>query len=174
MVITRAAMRIETLAPRPDPFERPAPPSKTDQRDPASGKQGLLAPTPGIPAPTLWARLKNLTKQVGFSPIAKAQAASPFVWTCFCWSWQWKYRGGFCRDYGAWTNAYASGPGAGGGCGGALPHTKHPVCARLCPCRERYRRRVLLQLRPGAPSPTTTSAASGRRTEPAAAITSFT
>lgn len=52
-----------------------------------------------------------------------AQAASPFPWACGSWYFSWHYNGGFCRDYEAWSNAYAWGPGPGGGCSDPKPLT---------------------------------------------------
>lgn len=112
----------ETIGPPADFFQSPAPPSRTDEREPFD-KQGLLTPRPDLPEPSLWAKVKNLAKRIDLNPISEAKAASPFPWTCYSWSWQWKYRGGFCRDYRAWTNAYAWGPGPGGTCNNPKPHT---------------------------------------------------
>jgi len=112
----------ETIGPPSDFFKSPAPPSKTDEQQPY-GKQGLFSPHPGIPQPGIWAKIKNLAKRVDLNPVSEAKAASPFPWSCYSWSWQWKYRGGFCRDYRAWTNAYAWGPGPGGSCNSPKPHT---------------------------------------------------
>ena len=56
--------------------------------------------------------------------VRPAHAAFPFPFACFSWSWKWKYDGGFCRDYKAWTDAYAWGPNSAGGCAGNKPQTK--------------------------------------------------
>jgi hypothetical protein len=123
----------ETLAPPREFFELPAPPSQSEPpynqapTDRQYDRQGLFTPMPGLPEPSYWARIRNLTKhvgrQLGDGLISEAHAASPFPFTCFSWSWKWKYRGGFCRDYRAWTHAYAWGPAAGGGCSGFKPRT---------------------------------------------------
>ncbi len=47
-------------------------------------------------------------------------AAYPYPFSAISWSMWWKYRGGFCRDYRAWTTAEAWGPLQGGD----RPHTK--------------------------------------------------
>jgi hypothetical protein len=44
----------------------------------------------------------------------------PYVFSYYTWSMRWKYDGGYCRDYYAWTDAYAWGPELGGG----RPRTK--------------------------------------------------
>ena len=49
-----------------------------------------------------------------------AHAASPYPFSRFTWSMWWRYRGGFCRDYRAWTVAEAWGPEQDG----ARPHTR--------------------------------------------------
>lgn len=51
---------------------------------------------------------------------ATLQAANPYPFSWFSWSMWWRYRGGFCRDYRAWTTAEAWGPEQGG----ARPHTR--------------------------------------------------
>jgi hypothetical protein len=43
----------------------------------------------------------------------------PHPWSSFSWNFRWRYRGGFCRDYRAWTTAEAWGPEEGGD----RPHT---------------------------------------------------
>ncbi|MCM1981672.1 hypothetical protein [Lyngbya confervoides] len=48
------------------------------------------------------------------------QAANPYPFSQFSWSMYWRYRGGFCRDYRAWTKAEAWGPIQGG----YRPHTR--------------------------------------------------
>ncbi|MDJ0635601.1 MAG: hypothetical protein QNJ34_20610 [Xenococcaceae cyanobacterium MO_188.B29] len=50
----------------------------------------------------------------------KLYAANPYPFSQFSWSMWWRYRGGFCRDYRAWTTAEAWGPLQGG----ARPHTR--------------------------------------------------
>ena len=47
-------------------------------------------------------------------------AANPYPFSMFSWSMWWHYRGGFCRDYRAWTVAEAWGPEQGG----SRPHTR--------------------------------------------------
>jgi hypothetical protein len=54
----------------------------------------------------------------------EAQAASPFPWACSTWYAKWEYHGGFCRDYHAWTDAYAWGANANGGCASPRPLTR--------------------------------------------------
>jgi len=112
----------ETIGPPSEFFQSPAPPSKTDEQ-PSDGKQGFFIPGRSIPEPGIWAKIKALAKSIDLSPVSKARAASPFSWSCFSWSWAAKYRGGFCRDYRAWTNAYAWGSGPGGTCNDPKPHT---------------------------------------------------
>ncbi len=51
------------------------------------------------------------------------EAASPFPWRCGSWSFSWEYDGGFCREYRAWSRAYAWGPGADGYCASPKPLT---------------------------------------------------
>lgn len=55
---------------------------------------------------------------------SEAEAAEPFPWACFSWYFEWEYHGGFCRDYHARSNAYAWGPGPGGGCADPKPLTR--------------------------------------------------
>ena len=52
------------------------------------------------------------------------EAASPFPWRCFSWSFRWEYDGGFCREYKAWSRAYAWGPGSDGACANPKPLTR--------------------------------------------------
>jgi hypothetical protein len=52
-----------------------------------------------------------------------AEAASPFPWRCASWYFKWEYNGGFCRNYKAWSNAYAWGPGSDGSCANPKPLT---------------------------------------------------
>lgn len=49
-----------------------------------------------------------------------AIAGDPYPFSAFSWNMWWRYRGGFCRDYRAWTVAEAWGPLQGG----ARPHTR--------------------------------------------------
>lgn len=55
--------------------------------------------------------------------VSEAHAASPFPWACGSWYFKWQYDGGFCRDFKAWSNAYAWGPGSDGGCADPKPLT---------------------------------------------------
>lgn len=50
----------------------------------------------------------------------EALAANPYPFSQFSWSMWWHYRGGFCRDYRAWTVAEAWGPEQSG----SRPHTR--------------------------------------------------
>jgi hypothetical protein len=54
---------------------------------------------------------------------SEAYAAEPFPWRCGTWYFKWEYNGGFCRNYKAWSNAYAWGPGADGHCANPKPLT---------------------------------------------------
>ena len=73
-----------------------------------STDKGALAAPPGL--------LDRLTTLV----VGTAEAANPYPFSLFSWSMWWRYRGGFCRDYRAWTRAEAWGPEQGG----ARPHTR--------------------------------------------------
>jgi len=55
--------------------------------------------------------------------IGEAKAASPFPWRCGSWYFKWEYNGGFCRDYRAWSDAYAWGAGPDGACANPKPLT---------------------------------------------------
>jgi hypothetical protein len=52
--------------------------------------------------------------------VGRAKAANPYPFSFFSASRSWRYRGGFCRDYRAWTSAEAWGPLQEG----ARPHTR--------------------------------------------------
>lgn len=56
--------------------------------------------------------------------VSEAEAAAPFPWACGSWYFKWEYHGGFCRDYHAWSSAYAWGPGPDGGCADPKPLTR--------------------------------------------------
>lgn len=68
--------------------------------------------------------LSQLAKTAGDLLASEAEAAAPFPWACGSWYFSWQYNGGFCRDYKAWSNAYAWGPGADGACADPKPLTR--------------------------------------------------
>lgn len=67
--------------------------------------------------------LSQLAESAQALIVSEAQAAEPFPWRCGSWYFKWEYNGGFCRDYRAWSNAYAWGPGADGACANPKPLT---------------------------------------------------
>lgn len=71
-----------------------------------------------------WAGRTLLQALHGPLYVEEAEAASPFPWACGSWYFSWHYNGGFCRDYTAWSNAYAWGAGPGGGCSDPKPLTR--------------------------------------------------
>lgn len=66
------------------------------------------------------ARLPGALERLASLVVGTAEAANPYPFSLFSWSMWWRYRGGFCRDYRAWTQAEAWGPEQGG----ARPHTR--------------------------------------------------
>lgn len=52
--------------------------------------------------------------------IPLSEAANPYPFDLYSWSMRWRYRGGYCRDYRAWTDAESWGPLQGG----TRPHTR--------------------------------------------------
>jgi len=56
--------------------------------------------------------------------VSEARAATPFPWACGSWYFKWQYDGGFCRDYKAWSDAYAWGAGPNGSCADPKPLTR--------------------------------------------------
>ncbi len=68
--------------------------------------------------------LARLVNAAGSLVIDEARAASPFPWRCGTWYFKWEYNGGFCRDYRAWSHAYAWGPGSDGVCANPKPLTR--------------------------------------------------
>lgn len=82
------------------------------------------ASSPGGQQDGALAKVTGWLSQLSSPLVSEAEAANPFPWACGSWYFRWEYHGGFCRDYHAWSHAYAWGPGSDGVCADPKPLTR--------------------------------------------------
>ena len=68
-------------------------------------------------------QLKNYAQNAWRRVIGEAHAGSPYYFACYSASAWLVYSDGFCRWQNLWTQGWAYGPKAGGGCGWPVPAT---------------------------------------------------
>jgi len=78
---------------------------------PGGGRQGWLE------------RLQHFAHNAASGVIGEAHAGSPYYFACYGASAWLVYSNGFCRWQNLWTQGWAYGPKAGGGCGWPVPAT---------------------------------------------------